>query len=185
MHLTSERNAKRFKTMTATRVNSLDRADGRIFMPRRFNKRCRQRFSTDRQRRWQAHAGRTDPQAATLIKQLIALEWDVLRLEARENEKGKLSAHDRIALATWRRHFREALRQLGSLAAAAPASRSMADLRRQAREAAGAPVRMAETLTITPADAYKAMIEGRPAPGADQHQPSGAVRRQGFYETTG
>jgi hypothetical protein len=150
MHLTSERNAKRFKTMTATRVNSLDRADGRIFMPRRFNKRCRQRFSTDRQRRWQAHAGRTDPQAATLIKQLIALEWDVLRLEARENEKGKLSAHDRIALAT------------------------------QAREAAGAPVRMAETLTITPADAYKAMIEGRPAPGADQHQPSGAVRRQGF-----
>jgi hypothetical protein len=64
-------------------------------------------------------AGRT-PRQRPLISQLIALEWDVLRLEARETEKGKLSAHDRIALATWRRHFREALRQLGPPAKAKP-----------------------------------------------------------------
>jgi hypothetical protein len=122
--------------MTATRVNSPDRADGRIFMPRRFNKRCRQRFSADRRQRWLAHIGNrpTDTQAATLIGQLIALEWDVLRLESRETEKGKLSAHDRIALATWRRHFREALRQLGPAATAKPIGRTMDDLRREAQE---------------------------------------------------
>jgi hypothetical protein len=134
--LTPAQKAKRFKTMTATRVNSPDRADGRIFMPRRFNKRCRQRFSTDRRQRWQAHAGRADTQAATLISQLVSLEWDILRLEARETEKGKLSAHDRIALATWRRHFREALRQLGPPATAKPIGRTMDDLRREARGAA-------------------------------------------------
>jgi hypothetical protein len=138
--LTANQKAKRSKLMakaaTQTSLTSPSRADGHLYAPHVFNKRSRQRFSTDRQRRWQAHAGRADTQAATLISQLIALEWDVLRLEARENEKGKLSAHDRIALATWRRHFREALRQLGPPATAKPAGRTMDDLRREARGAA-------------------------------------------------
>ena|SRR5712671_1147026 len=85
-----------------------------IYRPRKFGQRQRQAFYRDRTRRWTAHAGGTASDSlALLIHQACSLEWDILRLEQREMERGRLSAHDRVALAAWRRHFREIVRQLG------------------------------------------------------------------------
>jgi hypothetical protein len=74
------------------------------------------------------------------------LEWDILRLQQREIERGRLSAHDRVALAAWRRHFREIVRQIpraverrvtfGELAAQYEASQARSRRRRRPAEAA-------------------------------------------------
>src|SRR5947207_11106638 len=90
----------------------------KLYTPQRFNRTSRMRFFRDRRGRWAAHCGgRVTDSTAVLISQVCSLEWDILRLEARETEKGRLSGHDRIALAAWRRHLREALRLLGPRAA--------------------------------------------------------------------
>jgi len=104
--------------------------DIRLYRPMVFNAVTRARFFRDRRRRWLAHVGRATDAKAVLIDQLCALEWDIRRLETREAQNGKLTAHDRNALAAWRRHFREALRQLGPAAAAQPAEDALAYARR-------------------------------------------------------
>jgi hypothetical protein len=96
----------------------------RLYRPKTFSALTRQRFMRDRRKRWHEHVGGhpTSPQLV-LIDQVAALEWDIRRLEAKEDVKGgRLTQHDKNALAAWRRHFREALRQLGPPAKAKPAS---------------------------------------------------------------
>ncbi len=86
----------------------------RLFAPRTFKRQSRQRFFRDRRARWSAHLGGNPVDAqAILIDQVIGLEWDIRRLEDRHERNGKLSAHDKNELAAWRRHLREAIRQLG------------------------------------------------------------------------
>lgn len=95
--------------------------DSGLYRPRKFNTKTHERFFRDRRARWSAHcAGRVPDTLAMLIDQAIGLEWDVRRLERRELDKGRLSGHDRIALAAWRRHLREVIRQIGPRAAERP-----------------------------------------------------------------
>jgi hypothetical protein len=85
-----------------------------LYRPRKFNSKTRERFFRDRRARWAAHlGGNVTDTMAMLIDQAVGLEWDVRRLEAKELATGRLSAHDRVALAAWRRHTREVIRQLG------------------------------------------------------------------------
>jgi hypothetical protein len=88
--------------------------DFKLYRPQKFNAVSRNRFYRDRRARWFAHCGGSVTDSlAVIVDQVVGLEWDIRRLERREIEKGRLSGHDRIALAAWRRHLREALRLLG------------------------------------------------------------------------
>lgn len=96
---------------------------GRLFAPRAFSAQSRQRFYRDRRRRWTAHlGGELSDAQAVLVEQACALEWDIRKIEVRGERAGRLTQHDRNALAAWRRHFRELVRQLGPPAKAKPPS---------------------------------------------------------------
>ena len=91
----------------------------KLYRPQRFNRVSRNRFFRDRRARWLAHCGGTATDSlAVMVDQVVALEWDVRRLEAKEATAGRLTPHDKTALAAWRRHLREALRLLGPRIAA-------------------------------------------------------------------
>ena len=108
-----------------------------IYRPRKHGPRQRQAFFRDRKRRWLAHAGgNVSDSLALLIHQACALEWDIARIEQRELEKGRLATHDRLALAAWRRHFREIVRQLGPRVAERPVTLGQLSAQYEASQAA-------------------------------------------------
>jgi hypothetical protein len=105
-----------------------------LYTPKTFNRQTRARFFRDRRARWVMHLGGnvTDAQAM-MIEHVVALEWDVRRLEARQGAlaASKLSAHARNELACWRRQYELAVRRMGPPAKAQPPS--LAEMLEKAR----------------------------------------------------
>jgi hypothetical protein len=107
---------------TTTRQPVQPRASSRIFEPRTFHRRTRQRFARNREAELIRSLGR-DPSypERILISRIIRVEWDLLRTDAKLDEGKELSGHDirgRLAAET---RLRLDLRELGLRPAAAPA----------------------------------------------------------------
>jgi hypothetical protein len=115
-----------------------------VYIPSRLNRRSRRRFALDRRRGLIAHLGRepTYPERL-LIGRTIALEWLLMRLDARiENGQALTESTFRSRVAAERR-LRLDLTALGASprigAVAAAAQRTLADLEREERATASAP----------------------------------------------
>jgi hypothetical protein len=108
--------------VASTRTAPHDRARRRLFAPRVFNSRTRQRFLLDRTTELIRHLGRDPSYAArVLIARAAANEWDLRKLDARLDSGGELSGHAaRLRLALENR-LRLDLRDLGVKPAAPPA----------------------------------------------------------------
>ena len=117
----------------------------------------------------EAHCGGHGQLSATqdvLIERACWLTLRVSQLDVKMAAGSAFTDHDSRHYLAWSNALSRIMKHLGKPAAATPRGRTTADLRRQVRQATGGPVRIAETLTIAPADAYKAMIEGRAPPQA-------------------
>jgi hypothetical protein len=159
--LTPLQNAKRYKTMTATRLTSPDRPTAALYAPRRFNKRSRQRFTADRTADLRRFLGREPSYAEKIIiSRICAIEFELRKYDSKLDAGEELSGHALRARLAAETRLRLDLAAL-SPAVVAPAGRTMADARRQVRDAAIGPVDV-QGLAMDPAAAYKAMCEGIP-----------------------
>ena len=109
--------------------------DRKLYSPRKFTARTRQRFTLDRTVELQRGLGR-DPSYAEkiLVARIVSNEWDLRRLDQRLDHGEELSGHaSRLRLALENR-LRLDLRELGLRPAAARAP-SLSELMREATEA--------------------------------------------------
>jgi hypothetical protein len=81
-------------TSTATRKPAQARAATRIFEPRTFSRRTRQRFARNREAELLRSLGRelSYPEKI-LISRIVACEWDLRRIDAQLDRGEELSAH--------------------------------------------------------------------------------------------
>src|SRR5690348_10717463 len=88
-------------------------AQTRLYAPRRFNPRSKQRFRRDRAQRLVEHIG-GDPSdmQLLLIERVIEVEWSILRLSACADQGG-LSQHRARELLAFHNHLRLLTRELG------------------------------------------------------------------------
>jgi hypothetical protein len=108
--------------LTQTRKPAQARASTRLFEPRTFSRRTRQRFARNREAELLRSLGREPSYPERiLISRIIRVEWELLRTDAKLDEGKELSGHDirgRLAAET---RLRLDLRELGlQPAAAAP-----------------------------------------------------------------
>jgi hypothetical protein len=115
-------------TATASRQFAPDRASRVPYRPRGFNKRSRQRFERDRTAQLARHLGRepTYPERI-LISRIVAVEWDLRRLDHRLDVGEELSGHAMRARLAAENRLRLDLRELG-LKGAAERGPSLAEL---------------------------------------------------------
>jgi hypothetical protein len=101
-------------TATAPRQSAPDRASPVPYRPRGFNKRSRQRFERDRTAQLAHHLGRapTYPERI-LISRIVAVEWDLRRIDARLDRGEELSGHAMRARLAAENRLRLDLRELG------------------------------------------------------------------------
>jgi hypothetical protein len=148
-------------TVTQTRALPQIAAKRRLYSPRKFTARTKARFGVDRTAELVGHLGRAPSYPEQLIiDRIINLEWWLRRLDARLDAGEELSGHAIRARLAAETRLRLDLAAL-SPAIVAPAGRTMADARRQVRDAAIGPVDV-QGLAMDPAAAYKAMCEGIP-----------------------
>jgi hypothetical protein len=97
------------------------------YRPRRFHKRSKQRFERDRTAQLIHHLGRqpTYPERI-LISRIVAVEWDLIRIDARLDHGEELSGHAMRARLAGENRLRLDLRELG-LAPNAPPAQSLAE----------------------------------------------------------
>jgi hypothetical protein len=112
----------------------------RIFQPRTFSKRTRQRFIRSRRAALAAHLGREPSYAERiLIGRVVALEWELARQDAKMDEGEELSGHAMRARNAAENRLRLDLVALGLRAAPAPRQTVPQYLAAKAATAAGAP----------------------------------------------
>jgi len=118
-----------------TRLNSSDGSSARLYRPRRFNRQSKQRFEKNRIDELVRHLGREPSYPEKiLISRVVAIEWDLRRLDSKLDAGNELSGHDirgRLAAET---RLRLDLQALGMRPAAARAP-SLSELMREATEA--------------------------------------------------
>jgi hypothetical protein len=114
--------------MTATyRLAPSDRAASALYSPRRFNRRSRQRFSANRTAELIRHLSRAPSYPERIIiSRVIAVEWDLRRLDAKLDAGDELSGHDMRARLAAENRLRLDLQALG-LKPTAPATPSLQD----------------------------------------------------------
>lgn len=107
-------------TTTTIRTSEHRTTNGGLFTPRTFSRRTRQRFAVDRRRELVRHLGR-DPSYPELIiiSRIIAVEWELHRLDARIDAGEELSGHAMRARLAAENRLRLDLRELGLRPAAA------------------------------------------------------------------
>jgi hypothetical protein len=113
-------------------------ANCRLYCPREFNARSKQRFFRHRRVELIEHVGGAPSRTQlVLIERIARNEWDLRRLDARMDE-ADLSNHDMRMRLAMENRLRLDLRDLG-LKGAAPATPSLAEhlARRAAEKAAG------------------------------------------------
>jgi hypothetical protein len=92
------------------------------YAPKIYNKRSRQRFARDRTAQLIRHLGRPPSYPERiLISRIVAVEWDLKRLDARLDDGEELSGHAMRARLAGENRLRLDLRELGLQPAAAPA----------------------------------------------------------------
>jgi hypothetical protein len=120
------------------RTTAQRRAEGRLFAPRTFSHRTRQRFAADRRAELARHLGRPASYAERiLIERVIANEWDLRKLDARDDVE-KLSGHAMRARFAMENRLRLDLRELGMRGASAPRAPSLAEYLAAKAEASAA-----------------------------------------------
>lgn len=113
-------------------MNLQKSASSRLYQPRIFTARTKQRFRLDRERRLIKHLGGTVSDIQRLlIERIVEIEWAILRLSARA-DAAPLSPHASRELLAFHNHLRLLTRELG-LKPAAPRPPSLAEI--MAREA--------------------------------------------------
>jgi hypothetical protein len=104
-----------------------DRAACTLYAPRRFNKRSRQRFSADRTAELIRHLGREPSYVERiLISRIIAVEFDLRRIDAKLDAGDELSGHDMRARLAAENRLRLDLQALG-MKPTAPTAPSLQD----------------------------------------------------------
>src|SRR5262249_53878798 len=97
---------------TTPRRNSAQ--EPRIWTPRTFNKRTKQRFVTDRTSALLRHLGRQPSYTERiLISRIVALEWSLRRIDAKMDAGEELSGHAERARLAAETRLRLDLRELG------------------------------------------------------------------------
>jgi hypothetical protein len=92
------------------------------YAPKVYNKRSRQRFARDRTAQLIRHLGRPPSYPERiLISRIVAVEWDLKRIDARLDHGEELSGHAMRARLAGETRLRLDLRELGLQPVAAPA----------------------------------------------------------------
>jgi hypothetical protein len=105
---------------TTSRKPAPGRACGRIFEPRTFSRRTRQRFARNREAELMRSLGREPSYPERiLISRIIMVEWDLRRIDARMDAGDELSGHAMRARLAAENRLRLDLRELGLRPAAA------------------------------------------------------------------
>lgn len=104
----------------ASSLASANRSAGALYAPRRFNKRSRQRFAANRTGELIRHLGREPSYPERIvISRVIAVEWDLRRIDAKLDAGNELSGHDMRARLAAETRLRLDLQALGMQPAAA------------------------------------------------------------------
>jgi len=106
-------------------------ASHRLYQPRTFSRRTKQRFRLDRMRRLERHVGAPNDMQRLIVERIIEVEWSILRLSARADDQ-QLSPHAARELLAFHNHLRLLTRELG-LKAALPRQPSLAELMAEAQ----------------------------------------------------
>jgi hypothetical protein len=100
------------------------------YHPRGFNKRSKQRFARDRITQLTHHLGRQPSYPERiLISRIVAVEWDLKRIDAKLDAGQEISGHAMRARLAGENRLRLDLRELGLAPTAAPAA-SLDDISR-------------------------------------------------------
>lgn len=102
-------------------------AGHRLYQPRSFSRRTKQRFRLDRMRRLEKHVGGApNDMQRLLIERIVEVEWSILRLSARADD-APLSPHAARELLAFHNHLRLMTRELG-LKGQSPPARTLDDI---------------------------------------------------------